>query len=1104
MNKKVSLAFILLLIIFAAANASALKDVAYVLEDNSQISGNILNAINELGLSYDIVRDSKIPTTDFSQYSLLLITENVNYRNLLPLNEKSAVFFDRKIAEQVWPVTPYPPTGSTTARDIKITALNHEIFEGIQVPLDWVINVYSSSGSIVHYLNAKPSYVQTLAIKTTEIKPVIAVSTRVFENSIVSDVFFGLPEADKWSANAITIFKNSLTFVLADVDQDEDGWIFEEDCNDKDPSIHPEANEIPYDNIDQDCDGYDSLDADSDGYCADGQIISNALFQCIHETGFFGTDCDDEDNVINPGNPDPYLNCINDAPQIINAPNILVFSEGELVTFEVTAIDPEDDELYYEINDSRFSVEGNVFSWQTTSEDLGTHSFEITVSDGEFSAGKTITIIISDINIPPVSSPIPNLEWTEDTNYSINLYDYFSDADSFLEFGVEEHSENSNIAIVFQDDGIVSFVPSENFFGEKSVIFYAEDEESKILSNEVRLIVTPVNDPVEFNHVINNFTWNEDTALENAINLYEHFSDVDSSLEFEAFGNEHVGITINNGLVSFYSEKDFSGTEEIYFTATDGQFTAVSNNILLTVNEVGEPPEFHALNCESEIEEDKEYNCVLEASDFENDVLEFSVLSSENLICEVSGNVLTYVSEKDYNGEASCALEVSDIDGTDSQTLEVNVLPVNDAPEIISYTPTEDTVRLLEGSSKTFSVRTADVDSNTITSWFLSGELKANTTSRNSEFTFFGENVGTYSLKAEVSDTEQDVSRLWNIVVGPISNFTCSEVGGYICSERKTCAGDFLGVKDSDSCCATECIPSFRDAGACNKLDSNLTVELNSQLSDDEIELGATIKPEFKIWNNLKKDQDVKIEAHLYNLDKDRSEAETDGKVTVKADKSKIIRLELTIPEDLNLENRFVLFVKVSDKVCNQNYFGLEIKRPEKKVIISKFELPKTAVCGESVTAEIRTENVGSRKQDVVLSVTNRALNIDGEASFSLEEYGEEYKETKEFEFVIPEDIESGVYKVTASADYGTADRVTEIKEIEIDCQKEQVRESNLRASEIGDKIILNQLVQQAKTAGSADDKKFVLVAVLFMFNLLLVTATLSLYLTAAKKKKAG
>jgi hypothetical protein len=71
-----------------------------------------------------------------------------------------------------------------------------------------------------------------------------------------------------------------------EVDNDGDGVTVEEgDCNDNNPNIYPSAKELPYDGIDQDCDGYDLVDVDGDGYDA-------------IEAG--GGDCDDNNESIYP------------------------------------------------------------------------------------------------------------------------------------------------------------------------------------------------------------------------------------------------------------------------------------------------------------------------------------------------------------------------------------------------------------------------------------------------------------------------------------------------------------------------------------------------------------------------------------------------------------------------------------------------------------------------------------------------------------------------------------------------------------------------------------------------------------------------------------
>ena len=367
---------------------------------------------------------------------------------------------------------------------------------------------------------------------------------------------------------------------------------------------------------------------------------------------------------------------------------------------------------------------------------------------------------------------------------------------------------------------------------------------------------------------------------------------------------------------------------------------------------------------------------------------------------------------------------------------------MNDAPILHSVSPNVASVLILNGTTRDFMIDYLDIDtpdSEISLTWLLNSVI-ADTDTTLYEFS---EDIGSYTLEAVVSDSEFNVSRSWNVIVGDTSQFTCQEVGGDICSENEACLGDLIDVKDSSLCCSVACMPSFEDAGLCEASSSELVVDIDTPSENSKYRLGDTIIVRVEIDNDFSEDQDLTVEAYLYNLDSDNSEADASVDISIEEGKSGVARLEVTTPEDLDVDESYAIFVRVEDEVCNQDFINVDLERDDHKVIISKISMPSSVSCGESFTLKAITENIGLNTEDVTLSLTNSQLGINLKLdTFELEKYGEDDKAVKEFLVTVPQDAEAGEYDLSTKASYKTG-LAAQTETLEVVCQSGQTNSAS-------------------------------------------------------------
>ena len=1048
---KSNFSLILVLVILLSYNVAA-TDIAYIVEKNSDAKPNVIKGIEELGYTYELINKDKISSTDFRDY-IMIVLDDGRIQDA-PINSYKSLIMNPNYYE-TWSTG----IGSTTKNDAY--NLNHPITRGLILDFD----PYTSSGQPLYYLTRIKSS------KAITVKSPATVDRSKFilaEKQNPRRVFFGITEANYWSRESKELFKNSIFWVINGEDKDSDGFYQEGDCNDNDPKINPGVFDTPYDGIDNNCDGKDLTDVDEDGFDAE-------------EVG--GLDCDDENPLFNPDSIETETNCRNDPPEFSGMTNKLVVSETQTAIINLNVTDPEGNEISYSINDTRFELneEENRFVWETGYGDYGEYLVKIRASDGSLSNFYNILIEVRNTNRAPKCSMIPPLTWQEDTNVTLNLSEYCLDEDEeILQYYFHDTSNDSNITLesLAQESGIAKFRVKENWNGQDWIRFKISDGKNINLTNIIELEVTKVNDEPTFignTGKIDDISFEEDTNLTDYIDLDNFFSDIDfDKLFYNVTGNIHIDIVIDQstGEVSFFPENNWFGEEIIVFSATDGISELVySNAISLIVIDLNEPPLFINTTCQHEILEDEIYTCVLNAIDVEGDNIKFSVVSENNLICDINDNTLTYSSRKDYSGSASCIVRASDEFGGDNMEINVMIGGVNDAPEITSFSPSNLAPKIKEGVSQIFGIEYDDIDGDSLTvSWLLDSKE----VSKNDEYTFNQEN-GSYILEAIISDSNLNNSQKWNIFVGDISDFTCKEVSGFICSEDEICTQSYLGVSDSNVCCPVTCTqrpPEFKNANTCSDeklpIDSRIEIDFRDPSSRDDFEPGENVPIELRISNEFDEDYDFDIDISLYDLTEDDSIEDEKDSIDINSKDTEDLDFELDIPEDIK-ENNHAIFVRViEDKglFCNEGYIEINIEREKEDVRIEDLSITPNdnLICGDSASISLTVKNHGTSDwENNQVIIENKELGIYAKGDmFDLDEFDDKKDERNEdFNIKIPEEAEKGTYKIDAKVLYDeeneeirkTIDLVLE------ECEEEEifVVDSNIELEKLDNNRVVSQ-----------------------------------------------
>ncbi|WP_045481075.1 tandem-95 repeat protein [Vibrio owensii] len=363
---------------------------------------------------------------------------------------------------------------------------------------------------------------------------------------------------------------------------------------------------------------------------------------------------------------------------------------------------PEDFAEYtIDLNDA-FSDVDNADSELTFSVS-GNSNIQVSIVDGiatitptaDWNGSEELTFTATDLSGLEVSQTVDftvnavadivadSADIVEDTPTILDVLDNDSFEGQSPVVSVESGDGPTNGSVVVNDDGTITYTPNQDYNGADEFT-YTVTSGGVTETTTVTLNVTPVNDKPVVENTIADQVLPEDFA-QYTINLNDAFSDVDdadSELTFSVSGNSNIQVSIVDGIATITPTADWNGSEELTFTATDQSGLAVSQAVDFTVNAVADI----VADSADIVEDTPTILDVLDNDSFEG---QSPVVSVEAGNGPANGSVvvnndgtITYTPDQDYNGADEFTYTVTSGGVTETTTVTLNVIPVNDKPVV--------------------------------------------------------------------------------------------------------------------------------------------------------------------------------------------------------------------------------------------------------------------------------------------------------------------------------------------------------------------------------------------------------------------------------------
>ena len=271
---------------------------------------------------------------------------------------------------------------------------------------------------------------------------------------------------------------------------------------------------------------------------------------------------------------------------------------------------------------------------------------------------------VQSVNDKPILSSIPDQEINEDEVFNIKLMAKDAEGDD-LTYGATTDN-NARIKII---DNNLTVMPLPNFYGPINISLAVSDGKTTDESSFI-LNVKPINDAPVIESI-----FSKTEIKRNQVDLMIDGLDIDGdNLIYSVAGDGGADFDIKSNKVTVIPRDNYKGSTPITITTSDGK-SSIDTSFTL-INPI---PGLSAFAPQSMLE-DEVLSIILNMKDVESDSFRYNIKKVDNANIEINDNQLSIFPDKDFYGNLTLDLNISDNKDSTDFSFNINVIPQPDTP----------------------------------------------------------------------------------------------------------------------------------------------------------------------------------------------------------------------------------------------------------------------------------------------------------------------------------------------------------------------------------------------------------------------------------------